>query len=123
MRFMVLMIPSVYQPGSKVDAGFVPPADAIEKMKKFNEELQKAGAIISLDGLKPLVTGARVSFKSGKPQVTDGPFIEAKEVIGGYWMLQAKSKEEVVEWMKRCPADAGDVIEIRPIFEMSDFQS
>lgn len=93
----------------------------VAKMGKFNEELEKAGALLSGDGLQPLTTGARVAFSEGKPSVTDGPFVEAKEVVGGYWMLQAKSKQQVVDWMKRCPAQDGDVIEIRQVFEMSDF--
>jgi hypothetical protein len=121
MRFMVLMIPGVYQPGKKVDPGFTPPADMVKKMMTFNEELTKAGAMIALDGLQPLTNGARVSFAGGKPKVTDGPFVEAKEVVGGYWMLQFKSKQEAIDWVKRCPAQDGDVIEIRPVFEMSDF--
>ena len=90
-------------------------------MMKFNEELAKAGALIALDGLHPSLKGARVSFAGGKPKVTDGPFTKAKEVIGGYWMIQVKSKEEAVDWAKRCPASDRDVIEIRQVFEMSDF--
>jgi len=125
MRFMMFMIPKVYQPdtppGERAGEGFTPPADAVEKMMKFNEELTKAGALIALDGLHPGSKGARVAFKGGKPTVTDGPFIEAKEVVGGYWMIQAKSKEEAVGWARRCPAADGDVIEIRQVFEMSDF--
>jgi hypothetical protein len=121
MRFMVLMIPGVYQGGKKVDPTFTPAADKVAQMGKFNEELQKAGAMLSGDGLQPLSTGVRVTYAGGKAKVTDGPFIEAKEVLGGYWMLKAKSKEEVVEWMKRCPAEENDVIEIRQVFEMEDF--
>ena len=122
MRFMALMIPGVYKPGKKIDPNFAPPADKVEKMRKFNEELQKAVTILALDGLHPLTTkGARLSYAGGKVQVTDGPYIEAKEVIGGYWMLEAKSKEEVINWMKRCPAEPEDVIEIRQVFESSDF--
>lgn len=125
MRFMMFMIPKVYQPdtppGERAGEGFAPPADAVAKMMKFNEELTKAGALISLDGLQPGSKGARVAFAGGKPKVTDGPFTEAKEVIGGYWMIQVKSKEEAVGWARRCPAADGDVIEIRQVFEMSDF--
>ena len=121
MRYMVFMIPGVYQPGKKVDPNFTPDAEMVKKMMKFNEDLAKAGAIIALDGLQPLTNGARVSFSGGKPTVTDGPFVEAKEVVGGYWMLQFKSKQEAIDWIKRCPAQDGDVIEIRPVFEMSDF--
>ena len=88
---------------------------------KFNEELAKVGVLISLDGLQPISKGARVSFSGGKPRVTDGPLIKAKEVIGGYWMIDVKSKEEAVEWAKRVPAQEGDMIEIRQVFEVSDF--
>src|SRR5882762_6714197 len=121
MRFMVLMIPGVYQGGRKVDSNFVPDAEKMKRMGQFNDELKKAVTLISLDGLQPLTKGARLAFSKGSVQVTDGPFVEAKEVLGGYWMLEAKSKEEVVNWMKRCPADDGDVIEIRQVFELTDF--
>ena len=120
MRFMVMMIPDVYQ--KPVSPDFLPPADAVEKMSKFNDELQKAGVLLALDGLHPPETAVRVSFDvGGKPKVTDGSFAEAKEVVGGYWMLQVKSREEVVEWVRRCPAAPGDVIEIRKVFEPEDF--
>ncbi len=125
MRFMMFMIPKIYQPdtppGERAGEGFAPPAESVAKMMKFNEELAKVGALISLDGLHPISKGARVAFSSGKPKVTDGPLIEAKEVIGGYWMIDVKSKEEAVEWAKRVPAQDGDVIEIRQVFEASDF--
>ena len=125
MRFMMLMIPKVYQPGTpaaeRAGEGFAPPLDAVEKMGKYNEELTKAGALIALDGLHPMAKGARVAFSQGKPRVTDGPFTEAKEVLGGYWMINAKSKDEAVEWARRIPAENGDVVEIRQVFEMEDF--
>jgi hypothetical protein len=123
MRFMIFMIPEVYQPqkGKKVDPGHRPDAEMVEKMSRFNEELQKAGALLSLDGLHPLTSGARLAFSGGKPTVTDGPFVEAKEVVGGYWLIQVKSKQEAIDWMKRCPAQDGDVLEIRQVFELSDF--
>ena len=123
MRFLVFMIPGVYQPknGQKTDAHFTPDVEMMAKMGKFNDELKEAGALLSLDGLQPLATGARLAFSAGKASVTDGPLVEAKEVVGGYWLLQARSKEQVVDWMKRCPAQDGDVIEIRQVFEMSDF--
>ena len=123
MRFLVFMIPRVYQPkdGKKTDPNFAPDAEMLAKMGKFNEELKKAGALLSLDGLHPLTTGARMAFSGGRASVTDGPMIEAKEVVGGYWMLEAESKQQVVDWMKRRPAQDGDVIEIRQVFEMSDF--
>jgi hypothetical protein len=123
MRFMMLMIPGVYQgaEGKKVRADFAPGADDVAKMTKYNEELAKAGALISLDGLHPPTKGARVSFAGGKPKVTDGPFTESKEVLGGYWIIEVKSKEEAVNWAKRIPARSDDVIEVRQIFDMSDF--
>jgi hypothetical protein len=121
MRFMVMMIPDVYR--RPVPPSFVPPADAVEKMGKFNEELRKAGVLIALDGLHPPATAVRVSFgTSGKPTVTDGPFAEAKEAVGGYWILQVKSREEAIEWARRCPAGPGDALEIRKVvFEPEDF--
>ena len=120
MRFMMIMIPDVYR--RPVPPDFMPPADAIEKMGRFNEELQKAGVLLALDGLHPPEKAARVSFDApGKPKVTDGPFAEAKEAVGGYWMLQVKSREEAIEWARRCPAHPGDVIEIRQVFEPEDF--
>jgi len=125
MRFMMMMIPRVYQPdtppGERAGEGFAPPAEAVAKMMKFNEELAIAGALLALDGLHPSTKGARVAFSGGKPKVTDGPFAETKEVIGGYWMIEVKSKEEAVGWAMRCPASDGDVIEVRQVFEMSDF--
>ncbi len=123
MRFMMLMIPRVYQgaAGKNLTADFAPDAEAVERMTKYNEDLAKAGALISLDGLQPAAKGARISFSTGTPRVSDGPFTEAKEVLGGYWMIQVKSKEEAVAWAKRCPAEDGDVIEVRQVFDMSDF--
>lgn len=115
MQFMMLMIPNVYK-DKKVGADFSPDPQKMEEMRRFNEDMGKAVKILSLNGLQPLSAGARVSFGNGKPTVTDGPFIESKEVLGGYWMVEAKSKEELVKWAQRCPADEGDVIEIRQIF-------
>jgi hypothetical protein len=115
---MMLMIPKVYD---KAAPGTVPDATAVAAMMKYNESLQKAGILLALDGLHPPSIGARVSFSGGKPKVTDGPFAEAKEVVGGYWMIQVKSKEEAVEWASRCPGSDNEVIEIRQVQEMSDF--
>jgi hypothetical protein len=83
--------------------------------------LAKAGVLLGLDGLHPPSAGARVSFSGGKPKVTDGPFAEAKEVVGGYWMIQVKSKQEAIEWAKRCPASDNETIEIRQVFEAAEF--
>ena len=118
MRFMMLMIPAGYQSAAP-DA--MPSAEAVQAMMKYNEELKKAGVLLALDGLLPPSAGARVSFKSGKPLVTDGPFAETKEVLGGYWMIDVRSREEAIEWARRCPAADGDVIEIRRVHEMSEF--
>jgi hypothetical protein len=118
MRFMMLMIPKGYESAAP---GTVPDAKAVEAMMKYNEALQKAGVLLALDGLHPPSMGARVSFEGGKPKVTDGPFAEAKEVLGGYWMIQVRSKEEAIEWAKRCPGSDNEVIEIRQVQEMSDF--
>jgi hypothetical protein len=118
MRFMMLMIPKGYE-NAKPDA--VPDSQAVSAMMKYNESLQQAGVLLALDGLHPPSAGARVSFSGGKPAVTDGPFAEAKEVVGGYWMIQVKSKEEAIEWAKRCPASDNEVIEVRRVQEMADF--
>jgi hypothetical protein len=88
---------------------------------KYNEALKDAGILITLDGLHPPSAGARVSFATGKPVVTDGPFTEAKEVLGGYWMIDVKSRDEAIGWAMRCPASSNEIIEIRRVQEMSDF--
>jgi hypothetical protein len=90
-------------------------------MMKYNESLRKAGVLIALDGLHPPSMGARVSFAGGKPRVTDGPFPEAKEVLGGYWMIQVRSRDEAIAWASRCPASDNEVIEIRQVQELEDF--
>ena len=118
MRFMMLMIPKGYETAAP---GTVPPAEMVAAMTKYNKELTKAGVLLALDGLHPASTGARVSFRGGKPTVKDGPFPETKEVVGGYWLIQVKSKEEAVEWASRCPGQDGDVIEVRRVQEMADF--
>ena len=123
MRFMMMMIPGVYQgkKGQAAGKDFSPSADEVAEMMKYNEELAKAGVLITLDGLHPPVMGARVSFKGKKPVVTDGPFAESKEILGGYWMINVKSKEEAIAWARRVPAAEDDVIEIRQVFENEDF--
>ncbi len=118
MRFMMLMIPKGYE---KAAPGTMPDAKAVSAMMQYNESLQKAGVLLALDGLHPPSMGARVTFSGGKPKVTDGPFAEAKEVLGGYWMIQVKSKEEAIEWASRCPASDNEVIEVRQVQEFSDF--
>ncbi|PPE75560.1 transcription initiation protein [Solimonas fluminis] len=118
MRFMMLMIPGGYE---SAPAGTMPDAQAVEAMMKYNAALQEAGVLLALDGLHPPSMGARVSFKGGKPKVTDGPFAEAKEVLGGYWMIRVKSREEAIEWARRCPGGDNEVIEIRQVQEFEDF--
>jgi hypothetical protein len=118
MRFMMLMIPKGYE---KATPGTMPDAKVVAEMMKYNESLQKAGVLLALDGLHPPSMGVRISFPGGKPKVTDGPFAEAKEVIGGYWMIQVRSKEEAIEWASRCPGSDDCVIEIRQVQEMCDF--
>jgi hypothetical protein len=118
MRFMMLMIPKGYETAAP---GTMPDAKAVESMMKYNESLQKAGILVALDGLHPPSTGARVSFSKGKPTVTDGPFAEAKEVLGGYWMIRVNSRAEAIEWARKCPGGDNEVIEIRQVQEMEDF--
>jgi hypothetical protein len=118
MRFMMLMIPKGYESAAP-DAR--PDPAAIAAMGKYNESLQKAGVLLALDGLHPPAVGARVSFRGGKAKVTDGPFPEAKEVLGGYWLIQVKSRDEAIAWASRCPAGDNEVIEVRQVFEAADF--
>jgi hypothetical protein len=118
MRYMMLMIPRGYESAAP---GTMPSAEAVAAMMKYNEALKEAGVLITLDGLHPPSMGARVSFEGGKPVVTDGPFAESKEVLGGYWMIDVKSKEEAIAWAKRCPASNNEIIEIRQVQEMTDF--
>jgi hypothetical protein len=118
MRFMMLMIPGGYETAAP---GTMPSAEAVAAMMKYNEALKNAGVLITLDGLHPPSMGARVSFKGGTPVVTDGPFTEAKEVLGGYWMIEVKSREEAIAWAKKCPASGNEVIEVRQVQEMADF--
>lgn len=118
MRFMMLMIPGGYEAAAP---GTMPDAGAVAAMMKYNEELRAAGVLLALDGLHPPSMGARVSFAGGKPKVTDGPFAEAKEVLGGYWILDVKSRDEAIAWATRCPASNNEVIEVRQIQEFADF--
>jgi hypothetical protein len=120
MRFMMLVIPKGYESSKP---GTMPDPQQVAAMMKYNEALQNAGVLLGLDGLHPPSMGARVSFAGGKPKMTDGPFTEAKEVIGGYWIIQVGSKEEAIEWAKRCPMSDNEVIEIRRVQEFTDFPS
>ena len=118
MRFMMLMFPKGYETAKP---GTAPDPKAIEKMMKYNESLHKAGVLLALDGLTPPSVGARVTFPGGKPKVVDGPFAEAKEVVGGYWMIDVKSRDEAIEWAKRVPGAENETVEVRQVQEISDF--
>ena len=120
MRFMMLMIPKGFETATP---DYTLDAKRVESMMKYNESLQKAGVLLALDGLHPPSMGARVTFAGGKPKVTDGPFAEAKEVLGGYWIIQVRSRDEAIAWATRCPASENEMIEVRQVQEMSDFPS
>ena len=118
MRFMMLMIPLGYErapPDVQLDP------ERVAAMMRYNEALKEAGVLITLDGLHPPSMGARVSFARGKPVVTDGPFAESKEVLGGYWMIDVASRDEAIAWAQQCPASDNEIIEIRLIFSAEDF--
>jgi hypothetical protein len=118
MRFMMLMIPKGYE---KAEPGAMPDAKAVEAMMKYNASLQKAGILVSLEGLHPPSMGARVTFSGGKPKVIRGPFPNTKETLGGYWMIRVKSMEEAIAWASKCPAAENEMIEIRRVQEESEF--
>lgn len=118
MRFMMIVIPEGY---GSAEPGVAPDAEAVGRMMKYNEELQKAGVLLALDGLHPPSMGARVSFSDGKPTVVDGPFAEAKEVVGGYWMIDVASREEALEWAKKAPMGDTEIIEVRQVQAFDDF--
>jgi hypothetical protein len=118
MRFMMLMIPLGYEtapPDVQLDP------ERVAAMMKYNKDLKDAGVLITLDGLHPPSMGARVSFATGKPLVTDGPFTKAKEVLGGYWMIEVNSRQEAIAWATKCPASSNEIIEIRQVQELTDF--
>jgi hypothetical protein len=116
MRFMMLLIPKGYE---KAVPGTMPDATTVAAMAKFNESLRQAGVLLALDGLHPPSMGARVVFSGGKATVTDGPFAQAREVLGGYWMIEVKSRDEAIAWASQCPASDHEVIEIRQVREFS----
>ncbi len=118
MRFMMLMIPMGYE---KAAPGTMPDAKAVEAMMNYNQSLKEAGVLLSLEGLHPPSTGARVTFSRGKPMVRYGPFAGVKETLGGFWMIRVNSKEEAIEWATRCPASDNEIIEIRQVQELTDF--
>jgi hypothetical protein len=115
MRFMMFMYPE------SEEREWKPSVEAVDAMTRYNEELRKAGMLLSLDGLRPPGDGGTVRFSAdGTATVTDGPFAEAKEVVGGYWLIQARSREEALEWASRCPG-RGCAIEVRRVAELDDF--
>src|SRR5947199_7493796 len=117
MRFMLII-----KADTNTEAGVLPSKELVAAMDEFNEKMVKAGVLLAAEGLHPSSKGARITFHGGgKRTVTDGPFTEAKELIAGFWLIQVKSKEEAIEWASRCPAQDGDVIEVRQVQEMSDF--
>src|SRR5579863_9567107 len=119
MRFMMIMFPKIYETAKP---GWVPNFKEMEAMGKYNEELGKAGVLVALDGLTPPATmSARVTFKNGKSKVTDGPFTETKEVVGGYWIIQVKSREEALAWAARIPGKDDEMVEVRRMFDLTDF--
>ena len=116
MRFMVIV-----KADKDSEAGKMPSEKMLRDMGEYNEQLVKAGIMLAGEGLHPSSKGKRVRFQGDERKVIDGPFAETKELIAGFWLLQAKSTEEVVEWIKRAPFDSGAEIEIRPVFEAADF--
>jgi hypothetical protein len=119
MRFMVIV-----KADKSSEAGALPDQKLLAEMGKYNEELAKAGVLLAAEGLQPTSKGARVRFSGAKRTVIDGPFTETKELIAGFWLIQAKSKEEAIEWVKRCPnpfPGTESEIEIRQVFEATDF--
>lgn len=117
MRFMMLL-PA---PAQALEKFAVPDPNIVLPMRKFNQEMTKAGVLLAAEGLHPTSKGTRLQISGGKRVITDGPFTEAKEVIAGFWIIQVKSKEEALEWAKRCPLPEHGMIEIRQVFENSDF--
>jgi hypothetical protein len=117
MRFLVLVKP----PPAAYEADMMPRPELVAKMGAFNADLAKAGVLLAAEGLHPSSKGTRISYAGGKPTVMDGPFVETKELIGGFWVLQVKSKEEAIEWLRRCPFEGDEVVELRQIHDAEDF--
>ncbi len=117
MRFMLFIYPN-----ESAEAGRLPTAEEVGEMTKFNQEMIDAGVMLGGEGLQPTSKGARITFSNGKPTVTDGPFTETKEIVGGYWMIEVNSKEEAIEWAKRVPLmDEHSFLELRQVFDAEDF--
>lgn len=118
MRFMLLVIPKGYESAAPDET---PDPEGIARMMKFNESMQRAGILLSLDGLEPPSTGARVTFHGGKATVKDGPFAEAKEVLGGYWIIDVKSRDEAIAWASKAPMGDNEIIEVRKVQDIADW--
>ena len=116
MRFMMLV-----KANKDSEAGVLPTREMLEAMGKYNQELIDAGALLAGDGLHPSSKGARIKFSNGKTTITDGPFPETKELLAGYWVIDVKSRDEAIEWAKRIPFSEGEEVEIRQLFEVTDF--
>ena len=116
MRFIVMV-----KATPQSEAGMLPKPEMLAKMGAYNEQLANAGILLGAEGLHPTAKGARIDYSGPKPTITDGPFTETKELIAGFWLLQAKSKAEIIEWLARCPFEDGEQIEIRQIYDMEDF--
>jgi hypothetical protein len=118
MRFMMIVIPKGYE---RAPADAMPDAETVGEMDRYNNELLKAGVVLAMEGLHPPSTGVRVTFPGGKPVVKDGPFPEAKEVVGGFWLIDVKSKAEAIKWARKCPGGDDMTLEVRQVQEWEDF--
>ena len=116
MRFMIIV-----KANADSEAGVMPSSEALAAMGRYNEELIAAGILLAADGLHASSSGARVRFDKGRTEVSDGPFAETKELVAGYWLIDVKSRDEAIAWVKRIPFEDGEVVEIRKVFEASDF--
>lgn len=116
MRFMILV-----KGNEAYEGGAMPTAEQFDTMGRYNDELAKAGALIAADGLQPSSKGAQVTFAGGRVTITDGPFSEAKELVGGFTIIQVASRAEALEWLRRWPGEEGDRLELRPLYEPADF--
>lgn len=116
MRFMIIV-----QATADSEAGVMPGNDVIEAMGRFNEQLISAGVLVSAEGLQSSSKGSRVTYRDGQFSVVDGPFTESKELIAGYWIVDVKDKAEVIDWVKKIPFEDGETIEVRKVFEASDW--
>ena len=124
MRFLVMVKPNSAE-AARYEGGNFPAdfSDSLAKMGAFNQTLIDDGMLVDMGGLKPTSTGARIDYSGAKPHITDGPFAETKELVAGFWLLEARSKEELVERLSQCPFQYGESVEIRPLFSDEDIQA